>query len=256
MTITTRLAPRYWVKTIVMMVVCFVLGMWGVWDYYVAIPNATEGSNRAEALRVIKNGLDTVKGSNKRLEATVLIDSVLEKIDSTDDVWISNLKIMKDALAGGSIDLQRSAMDLVIQGLNEYGNIVAPSKFDRPMQWIFILCLPFAFYYFLNYLKYKKRASIYQYTKDGTLITPEGSWDATSINDIDMSTWISKTAKARLTWIAKVDVKDHKPIVLDDYTYQDMYLIVGAIASQFYPNDWDQEAKRIQNLNEDESSGQ
>ena len=46
--------------------------------------------------------------------------------------------------------------------------------------------------------------------------------------------------------IAKVEIKDRsEPIVLDDYEYADVYLIVGALASRFHPDEWTEEAKPI-----------
>ena len=37
--------------------------------------------------------------------------------------------------------------------------------------------------------------------------------------------------------------EDTVPLVLDDYEYQDMYLIVGTLAHRFYPEEWTAEAK-------------
>ena len=86
---------------------------------------------------------------------------------------------------------------------------------------------------------------MFELSDDGNISTPEGSWSANEIKDIDMSTWISKTAKARLTWTAKVVIDGREPIVLDDYMYQDMHLIIGALAHQFYPDDWTPLARRV-----------
>ena len=91
----------------------------------------------------------------------------------------------------------------------------------------------------------KKRSNAYALDDGGTLSTPEGSWSADDILDIDMERWISKTGKARTTWTAKAIVKDHPPIVLDDYVYKDMHLIIGALAHRFYPDDWTPLAKQM-----------
>ena len=46
--------------------------------------------------------------------------------------------------------------------------------------------------------------------------------------------------------IASVSVEGKdEPIVLDDYVYQDTYLIVGKLAHRFYPDEWSEEAKVI-----------
>ena len=228
-----------------MTIVCVVLGLWGIWDYVIAIPEAARGAARAEILRVVKNGLDTPNGSPERLKAITVIGVALESDGYTDEDWDADLAQMKVALEGAQIEIQREALGGVEKGLKAYGHIIAPSKYDRPMQWVFISCLPFGLWYLLSYLKMKKRASIYELSDDGTLTTPEGSWPTSEVKDIDMSTWISKTAKARLTWTAKVVVDGREPIELDDYVYQDMHLIIGALAHQFYPDDWTPLARRI-----------
>ena len=46
MALHTTLATRYWLKTIIMAIVCIVLGLWGIWDYVVAIPKAETGATR------------------------------------------------------------------------------------------------------------------------------------------------------------------------------------------------------------------
>ncbi len=228
-----------------MIIVCVVLGLWGIWDYVVAIPEKARGAAKAEILRVIKTGLDTPNGSSQRLDAITLVDTALQSDGYAEDDWDAGLAQMKEALEGGSIETQREAMGNVEEGLNTYGNITAPSKYDRPMQWVFMSCLPFGLWYLLSYLKMKKRASMYTLDDDGTLTTPEGTWSASDIKDIDMSTWISKTAKARSTWTAKVVVEGSEPIELDDYVYQDMHLIIGTLAHQFYPDDWTPLARRV-----------
>lgn len=228
-----------------MIVVCVVLGLWGIWDYVVVIPNNSRGAARAVVLRIIKNGFDTPKGSAERGEAITVANLVIEQDNTGDTEWIASLEQMKLALQGGTIETQRSSLGDVEAGLNEYGQIVAPSKYDRPMQWMFILCLPFGFYYLWAYLKMSKKADTYCLEDDGQLTTPEGTWNSDEINDIDMSTWISKTGRVRLTWTANVIVGDGKRILLDDYVYQDMHLIIGDIAHRFYPEEWTPLAKRV-----------
>ena len=65
----TKLATRYWLKTIIMAIVCIVLGLWGVWDYVVAIPKAAMEAARADTLRLVKNGLDAPTGTEHRVHA-------------------------------------------------------------------------------------------------------------------------------------------------------------------------------------------
>ena len=259
MAITTKLATRYWLKTIVMAVVCIVLGLWGVWDYTVAIPEREQAANRSLVLKVVNTALATERGSAERDKAAVRIALSLKNdvtkpteessskqwdLDNTAG-WIKSLKLFQAAVSGGDLETQEQAAVVIEDGLNQYGSVTPPSKYDRPMQWMFILCLPFSFYYLFKYFQMTKRAKTYCLDDEGRLTTPEGSWAADEILDIDMSTWISKTAKARTTWVARVTVSGREPIVLDDYVYQDMYLIIGKLANLYYPSEWTPLARRI-----------
>ncbi len=241
---TTKLATRYWLKTIIMSLVCIVLGLWGVWDYVVAIPKAAMEAARADVLRIVKNGLDSVPGSEYRAEAIVVLDTAVRSDDRLDEAWSDSLTAMNLAMNDGEAESRRNALVVVESWLSEYGNITAPSKYDRPMQWMFILCLPFGVYYILVYVKMSKRASSYLLTEDGVLTTPEGTWPGEEIEDIDMSRWIAKTGNARSTWTAKVVLKDGKKILLDDYVFSGMDSIIGKLAHELYPNEWTVLARR------------
>ena len=69
MALQTTLATRFWLKAVIMTVVCFVLGIWGIWDYTVAIPQAQTGAERGTILRdIIQPAMDTALGSNERTD--------------------------------------------------------------------------------------------------------------------------------------------------------------------------------------------
>jgi len=160
-------------------------------------------------------------------------------------LWIASLEVFRNALNSVGKNIQDEAYALLVSELAIYGNVTPPSKFDRPMQWVFILCLPFGFYYLWKYVQMKKRSRIYCLDNEGTLSTPEGIWQSSEIADIDMSRWIAKSGNSRSTWTAKVIVGDNQPILLDDYIYNDMHLIIGALAHRFYPDQWTPLAKRV-----------
>jgi hypothetical protein len=242
---TTKLATRYWLKTIIMSIVCVVLGLWGVWDYAVAIPRAAMEAGRADTLRIVKNGLDSVPGSEHRAEAVVVLDSAMMADDRLDESWSDSLDAMRFAMIDGGAESHRNSLVNVEGWLSKYGNTTAPSKYDRPMQWMFILCLPFGLYYIFMYVKMSKRANSYLLTEEGVLTTPEGTWSRDEIEDIDMSRWIAKTGNARSTWTAKVVLKDGKRILLDDYVYSGMHSIIGKLAHGFHPDEWTPLAKRL-----------
>ena len=70
-------------------------------------------------------------------------------------------------------------------------------------------------------------------------------WTAEEIIDIDMSRWIATTGNARETWKAKAVTNDGQTIVLDDYIFENMHLIIGSLAHKFYPKQWTPIAKRV-----------
>lgn len=247
----TTLATRFWLKTIIMAIVCIVLGVWGIWDYVVAIPRAEMWSSRASLITdVIQPALITEMDSLEREEATVILNERIANDRSSDPQWIAPLEVYRTALNGGGIEIQNEANAVLVQEMAVYGNVTPPSKFDRPMQWLFILCLPFGFYYLWKYAQMKKRAGKYCLNDDGTLTTPEGIWQSGDIIDIDMSRWIAKTGNARSTWIAKAVVGDDQLVTLDDYIYNDMHLIIGALAHRFYPEEWTPLARKVKRVAE------
>jgi hypothetical protein len=255
--ITTSLATRYWLKTIIMAIVCVVLGFWGVYDYVVVIPDAIQDATRADLQNnYVKDALYVEMGAEERDKAAVALHVALEEDAGLDPQWKNTLLLFKSAVESSDGATLREAQDVLNENLNAYGSVVPPSKFDRPMQWLFILCIPFGFYYFWAYFKMKKKANTYRLEDSGTLVTPEGTWSSEEIEDIDMERWISKTGKARTTWTAKVVVSDHAPVLLDDYIYEDMHLIIGKLAHRFYPKEWTPLAKRIKVEIETEEGGE
>ena len=238
-----------------MSVVCLVLGLWGIWDYVVAIPREATEAARADILRVVKNGLDTASGSEHRVAAVVALDAAITLDDHLDASWSSSLETMMAAVSLENTASRRSAMELVEDGLNKYGNATAPSKYDRPMQWMFIACIPFGVYYVLVYFKMSRRAKAYLLTDDGILTTPEGTWPPDKIVDIDMSRWIAKTGNARSTWTAKVVLEDGSTALLDDFIYKGMHHIIGKLAHGFYPDEWTTLARRVKPQTPDSKEG-
>jgi len=259
--IKIKLATRYWLKTILMAVVCLGLGFWGLWDYFVDIPQREEAVRRSTVLKSVNAALATEVGSLQRSEAGGTVDMALEyaarvpvvgeyegrSVDLGNTAgWIHSLELFQTALSKGNLETQQQAIVLVEEGLNLYGSVTPPSKYDRPMQWAFILCLPFGFYYLWSYRKMSRRSTMYCLDDEGRLTTPEGTWDSEEIKDIDMSRWIAPKGNARATWTARVITNDEQKLLLDDYVYEDMHLIIGALAHRFYPDQWSPLAKRIQ----------
>ena len=126
-----------------------------------------------------------------------------------------------------------------------------PHRYDRIIRGlIFIPLLPMAPIFLWIWYSTKRR--VYQLDDDGTLHMPEGTWTWDEIKDIDMSRWMKKS-------IAYVEHADGSRVMLDDYKHKNLHLIVGRIASRFYPEQWDEEARMVRKRAEetsDETSGE
>ncbi len=120
--------------------------------------------------------------------------------------------------------------------LSVWGDVQPPSKYDRPMQWMFILCLPFVPWYVWSAMTAKRRK--YVLDEDGTLHLPDGTWAKDDIADIDMSLWMRKS-KASVVHV------DGQRALLDDYVFKGLHRIVGALANAQHPEQWTAEAKRV-----------
>jgi hypothetical protein len=147
-------------------------------------------------------------------------------------------------ISGDPSDQLRLGLQLSEAQLQLYGEIERPSAYDRPVQWLFILCLPFVPWYCWQLARNKGR--VYVLHEDGSLELPGESWSPDEIADIDMSRWM-RTSKA---WIVHTD--GHR-VMLDDYVFKGTHRIVGAIASEWYPEQWTDEAKKVKTADASDS---
>ena len=65
-----------------------------------------------------------------------------------------------------------------------------PNKWNRMVQWLFILCSPYAVVAGLQLTGGLGKSTAWMMTN---LYHPQGSWEAAEISDIDMSRWMSKS---------------------------------------------------------------
>lgn len=63
MAITTTLQPRYTFKSLLFIVLCLALGLWGVWDYTVKIPQRQRDYERWQTSLAVKTALETLSSS-------------------------------------------------------------------------------------------------------------------------------------------------------------------------------------------------
>jgi hypothetical protein len=137
---------------------------------------------------------------------------------------------------GGASDKLKLAMTVAASQINLYGETEQPSAYDRPMQWLFILCLPFVPWYLWQIAR--SRGKQFSLHPDGSLELPGEHWTAEELADIDMSLWMKKSK----AWVVHAD--GHR-VMLDDYVFKGSFRIIGAIASARNPAQWTDQAKLI-----------
>jgi hypothetical protein len=280
MAIQTRLQTRFTVQKLFAVVICLVLGLWGVYDYAVKIPTQTRAFERGQVFPLVKAALEAPFDSDTRTETIVkaqasvreaqakllnvtldgsltreqLVEAVEGVTEATEQRWLAILALFKTALDETA---QRTATEapsdnislaykLAEAGNNAVANVAEPGRFDRATQWLFIACLPFVPYFLWGLLRV--RGQSYRLDDDGTLHAPDQAWTADEIADIDMGRWMAKS----VAWVVHTDGRRMK---LDDYVHKDVHLIVGALASQRYPDEWDAEAKRVGADDEESAEG-
>lgn len=206
MAITTRIATLYGGQKLFAAALCAIFGVWGAYDYFIKIPDQEQ---KVQEFAAITTRL-------KELENHTLTSAEETEVLAA----VERLK--------------------VIAPNNEAP--VAPSKFDRATQWVFIACLPFTPWFLWLFMKAKKQK--YTLDDEGTLHfagDPEhqsGAWKQEEIVDIDMNRWMAKS-------IAYAVHTNGTRLKLDAYLHKDLHLIIGAIANRFYPDQWDVQAKKV-----------
>lgn len=216
MAIQTRLKQSFLIWNLVYLVITAGLGIWGAYDYWVTIPERERLANEYQELNNDLRELDERAQNNLPLTPE----------------QITRYQEIKEVLAAPPFENTPPQ---------------PPAAYDRPLNfWVyFIGCGVLSAPWFLWRL-FTKRRNGPMLEDDGSLVTEKGTFPAENISGIDMAKWMLKST-------AKVQVADQEdPIVLDDYVYQDTYLLVGALAHRFYPEEWTEEAKPIKP--EDEES--
>ena len=258
-TLQAMVAPSYMLRAVLTGLVCLVLGLWGIYDYVWAIPDTQEGYLRGEICRSVRASLDGIANGEDAATATetiMLIDASLASPhplpgEEGNTSWQDALKTFREALKPPSTlsptdvpALRREAMALADVQLEPYAGITEPSKYDRPVQWLFIVCLPFVPYYAWAFFTTRSRR--YQLDPDGTLHMPEATWSSDQLAEIDMDRWMAKS----ICWV--VD-KDGTRIKLDAYVYKKLDVIIGVIAHRLHPDSWGLDARPVKKK-EDEKS--
>ena len=261
----SRIAPGYRLRSILIMLMCLILGLWGVYDYVWAIPTQSEHALRREVSQNVLELLQTASSPDYNTEARdqlleqlaamlQVIDlgrgvgdgggnRTLEDLNSTsNEAWMLTMNLYVQGLEsnpkvnGEPSDAMRVAGVVANQSMNLYGDAQAPSAYDRPVQWLFILSLLFVPFYGWSLMKHGP--CVYRLDPDGTLHLPVGTWSKDQISDIDMNRWMAKST-------AFVEHIDGTRIKLDAYIYKDLHLIIGSIAHRLHPDQWEEDGRKV-----------
>ena len=207
MAIQTKLKQSFILWNTLYLVITAGLGIWGAYDYWVTIPNQAALAEEYEAL------------SNESHE----LKSLVEEDQVLTEEQIARYEEIQNILAAPPFENTPQQ---------------APAAYDAPLNfWVyFIGCGVLSAPWFLWRLITKKRTGP-ALQEDGSLVDGETTIPRENITDIDMSRWMAKST-------ARVMVQGQEEgILLDDYVYQDTYLLVGALAQRFHPGEWTEEAK-------------
>ncbi|MCH2151732.1 MAG: hypothetical protein MK089_00140 [Phycisphaerales bacterium] len=258
-TLRAAVAPSYTLRVVLTGLMCLVLGVWGIYDYVWAIPATEEGYLRAEICRNVRASLDGIANGDEELTTPTIIlidESLASPLELPEDggttSWQDVLGTFRDAIEPPSTlsptdvpQLRKEAMDLADAQLVPYAGITEPSKYDRPVQWLFILCLPFVPYYAWAFFTTKSRR--YELDADGTLHMPEATWTSDELVEIDMNRWMAKS----ICWVIG---KDGERIKLDAYVYKKLDVIIGVIAHKLHPEAWNIDARPVKNKTDEKNA--
>ena len=153
-----------------------------------------------------------------------------------DRLYTGLLQVSKGEWARGSESFA-NFVEGVSAGITAYQSFPVPNKWNRLVQWLFILCGPYAVVAGLQLVNGLRRK--YSVDEEGTFHHPKGTWAAAEITDIDMSRWMSKS-------VARIIHADGRNVKVDDYVHQDADQIIGAIANRLRPEEWTDHAKAVE----------
>ncbi len=280
MAIEVRVSRGYAWRMIIIAVVSLVFGLWGVYDYVIAIPRDQQLADRLDLLRVSKDALETEQAHGQLTpKAKLAREAVLAELNEvlrqelaefgTQDPIIDP-EDFREAVAGFREQLQTSnelpwigLLATIGEGLVAERGLVLTEE-DYP--WA--------------HAAYTQSQTA---IKDLGDITAPGKYDRVTqwafiscLPFVPYFVWMFLAAKRRVyrlddddtlhtpqgawargdiadidmrRWMAKsiawVVSRDGARIKLDDYKFRDLHLIIGSIASRLHPDDWTSEAKPI-----------
>ena len=259
-TLHAAVAPSFSLRCLFVAGVCLVLGLWGIYDYVWAIPAQEVSYNRGEISRDVHSSLDSidageetpiVEETNKKL--TDMLSQPLPDGAGDDEIsWRETLVLYQRGIDRPN-DVSPTDWPVIREearvesdaALELYGDATPPSSYDRPIQWMFIICLPFVPWYLWSLFSTGSRK--YRLDPDGTFHMPEDTWKQDEISDIDMSRWMAKS----ICWIVNTD---GTRIKLDAHIFKGLDTMIGIMAHRLHPDSWSLDARPIKGGSKDASA--
>lgn len=282
MAIEATIAKGYAWRMIIIAVASTVFGLWGVYDYAVAIPRGQEMHDRMELLQICKTALESDQTDDQLnpealraaeavvLEINTVVNRELMTLTANGQVTARSEEEMQEklndlagALRSGEEANWLALMQMVLQGLG--------SARELP----------------LTEENYPEAHAAYVATENAIesigQVTAPGKYDRLTqwafiacLPCAPYFFWLYVTAKRRIykldddgtlhmpeaewtaeqiagidmsRWMAKsiatISNSDGAQAKLDDYKYRNMHRIVGALAVRFHPDEWDDEARPL-----------
>ena len=266
--LTATIAPGYWIRAVLIALMCLVLGLWGVYDYVIAIPNAERMSERREVTQEVKNALESTGDAKTAAAAR---SAALQTIDGRHGHTRLVIGHAQDecgparwryGMAGHA-----SGMEELSSGHNRFERNTdarnATSRIGRrrshgtlwrspatgglrPSDPVDVHRItPLRTVLPLGLIKYGPRT--YELDADGSVHTPEGVFSHEQIEDIDMNRWMAKST-------AELVLVDGRRVKLDAYIYKNLHLIIGSVAHRLHPDAWTEDARQVKKDKSTESA--
>ena len=208
MPIVCSLRTKRLVWTLTYIVVCFGLGAWGAYDYWVRIPRSEQEYREFESVKSNYDSLQKKADEGKKLTAAEVA--------------------MYDASKKRVAEFQPPPSPV--------------PAWDRPLQlYVYTIgcgILSTAWFIWSLRKSLKNQVKLTDTSDDGVLQSADEAIEVRQVVGIDMSRWMSKS-------IAVVRGPNGRSIEIDDYLLQDGEQIVGFFAHRFEPTEWTIDAKRV-----------
>lgn len=207
MALQSRMRPKVLWFSVGYAVLCAGLGVWGAYDYWERIPRQeAQFLEYTEAQRTSKRYTDMMAAGAVRL--TPEQDAEYQRAAAVVDRYAS-------------------------------GAPTPVAAYDRPLQlWVYMIgCGILGTGWCIAGLA-RTASRSFRLDDDGTLHVGSRSVVPDDVTGIDMTRWMAKS-------IATLQVRDGVNVVLDDYKYSGLHLIVGAYAHRFHPQAWNADATPV-----------